>query len=385
MDITTKAADNIRILAASMVEKAKSGHPGGAMGGADFINVLYSEFLEYDPNNPRWEARDRFFLDPGHMSSMLYSVLCCAGKFSLDELKQFRQWGSPTPGHPEVDIDRGIENTSGPLGQGHAYAVGAAIAAKFLKARFGNVMGHTIYAFISDGGVQEEISQGAGRIAGHLGLNNLIMFYDSNDIQLSTGTDAVTSENVKLKYESWNWRVIEIDGNDAAQIRKALTEAKAENEKPTLIIGKTIMGKGVRKADGSSFERQCATHGMPLSECGASYEESIKNLGGNPENPFVIFEETKHLYAKRAAELETIVAKKKMEKAQWAKGNPTLAEKLETYFSDKTPNVNWDAIVQKPNQSTRAASATVLAELAKQVGNMIVSRDRKSTRLNSSH
>jgi Transketolase len=373
MDITTKAADNIRILAASMVEKAKSGHPGGAMGGADFINVLYSEFLEYDPNNPRWEARDRFFLDPGHMSSMLYSVLCCAEKFSLDELKQFRQWGSPTPGHPEVDIDRGIENTSGPLGQGHAYAVGAAIAAKFLKARFGNVMGHTIYAFISDGGVQEEISQGAGRIAGHLGLDNLIMFYDSNDIQLSTGTDAVTSENVKLKYESWNWHVIEIDGNDAAQIRKALTEAKAENEKPTLIIGKTIMGKGVRKTDGSSFERQCATHGMPLSECGASYEESIKNLGGNPENPFVIFEETKRLYAKRAAELEAIVAKKKMEKAQWAKGNPTLAEKLETYFFGKTPNVNWNAIVQKPNQSTRAASATVLAELAKQVGNMIVS------------
>jgi len=136
--LMNKAADNIRILAASMVEKAKSGHPGGAMGGADFINVLYSEYLIYDPNNPAWEGRDRFFLDPGHMSPMLYSVLAMSGKFSMDELAQFRQWGSPTPGHPEVDVQRGIENTSGPLGQGHAYAVGAAIAANFCRANLGN-------------------------------------------------------------------------------------------------------------------------------------------------------------------------------------------------------------------------------------------------------
>jgi len=368
-----RAADNIRILAASAVEKAKSGHPGGAMGGADFINVLYSEFLEYDPKNPKWEGRDRMFLDPGHMSPMLYSVLACAGKYSMDELAQFRQWNSPTPGHPEVDIMRGVENTSGPLGQGHTYAVGAAIAAKFLQARFGAVMSQTIYTFISDGGVQEEISQGAGRLAGHLGLNNLIMFYDSNDIQLSTETKAVTTENTAQKYASWGWKIIEINGNDAEQIRAALTEAKAEKEKPTLIIGKTIMGKGACKVDGSSFENQCATHGMPLSEGGASYVESIKNLGGNPENPFVIFEETKALYAKRAAELETIVAAKYAAKAEWANANPELAAKLETFFSGKAPIVNWDAVVQKPGQATRAASATVLAELAKQVENMVVS------------
>ncbi|MFW9598237.1 MAG: thiamine pyrophosphate-dependent enzyme, partial [Paludibacter sp.] len=306
IQILNRAADNIRILAASAVEKAKSGHPGGAMGGADFINVLYSEFLEYDPKNPKWEGRDRFFLDPGHMSPMLYSVLACTGKFSMDELSQFRQWGSPTPGHPEVDIMRGIENTSGPLGQGHVYGVGAAIAAKFLKARFGEVMGQTIYAYISDGGIQEEISQGAGRLAGHLGLDNLIMFYDSNDIQLSTETKDVTSEDVAMKYTAWGWKVIEINGNDAEAIRAALKEAKAETAKPTLIIGKTIMGKGARKADGSSFENQCATHGMPLSECGASYAESIKVLGGDPENPFVLFPETVELYAKRAAELEQI-------------------------------------------------------------------------------
>ncbi len=369
--ILNRAADNIRILAAAAVEKAKSGHPGGAMGGADFINVLFSEFLEYDPKNPKWEGRDRFFLDPGHMSPMLYSVLACSGKFKLDELAQFRQWDSPTPGHPEVDVMRGIENTSGPLGQGHTYAVGAAIAAKFLKARFGDVMNQTIYAYISDGGVQEEISQGAGRLAGHLGLNNLVMFYDSNDIQLSTGTEAVTSENTAAKYQAWGWKVIEINGNDAEQIRAALKEAKAETEKPTIIIGKTIMGLGARKADGSSFENQCATHGMPLGESGASFAESVKNLGGNPENPFVIFEETKELYAKRAAELEVIVGAKNAAKAAWAKANPELAAKLDFFFSGKI-NVNWDAVVQKPGQATRAASATVLAELAKQVENMIV-------------
>jgi transketolase len=371
IELLNKAADNIRILAAAMVEKAKSGHPGGAMGGADFMNVLFSEFLEYDPENPTWESRDRFFLDPGHMSTMLYSVLAFSGKFTLDELAQFRQWGSPTPGHPELDVMRGIENTSGPLGQGHTYAVGAAIAAKFLKARFGDVMNQTIYAYISDGGVQEEISQGAGRIAGHLGLDNLIMFYDSNNIQLSTETKAVTSENTAEKYKAWGWKVIEIDGNDAAQIRQALTEAKAEKERPTLIIGKTVMGKGIRKADGSSFENQTSTHGMPISECGASFEETIKHLGGDPEHPFVIFEETKALYEKRKNELKEIVARKKTAKEAWAKEHPDLAKKLESFFSGKAPEVDWEAIVQQPNKSTRAASATVLGELAKQVENMI--------------
>jgi transketolase len=370
-EILNRAADNIRILAAAAVEKAKSGHPGGAMGGADFINVLYTEFLEYDPKNPKWEGRDRMFLDPGHMSPMLYSVLACTGKYTMEELAQFRQWDSPTPGHPEVDIMRGVENTSGPLGQGHTYAVGAAIAAKFLKARFGEVMSQTIYAYISDGGVQEEISQGAGRLAGHLGLDNLIMFYDSNDIQLSTETKDVTSENTAQKYLAWGWKVIEINGGDVVEIRAALNEAKAETTKPTLIIGKTIMGKGARKADGSSFENQCATHGMPLSECGASFDESIKVLGGDPQNPFVLFPETVELYAKRAEELAVIAANKQAAKAEWAKANPELAAKLDFFFSGKT-NMNWDAVVQKPGQATRAASATVLSDLAKQVENMVV-------------
>src|SRR5574344_376530 len=365
-----KAADNIRLLAASMVEKANSGHPGGAMGGADFINVLYSEFLEYDPQNPRWEGRDRFFLDPGHMSAMLYSVLACTGKYSLEDLAQFRQWDSVTPGHPEVDVMRGVENTSGPLGQGHTFAVGAAIAAKFLKSKFGQMMNQSIYAYISDGCAQEERSPGAGRLAGHLGLNNLIMFYDSNDIQLSTETNAVTSENVAQKYAAWGWRVIEINGNDANKIREALKAAKAEAEKPTIIIGKTIMGKGGRKADNSSFERNCETHGAPFG--GDAYINTVKNLGGNPENPFVFFEETKAIYAKRAEELKVLVAQKQAEKAAWTKANPELAAKMELFFSGKAPKVDWSLVEQKANQSTRTASATVLASLAKQVENMVV-------------
>ena len=369
--LMNRAADNIRILAASMVEKANSGHPGGAMGGADFVNVLFSEFLVYDPQNPRWEGRDRFFLDPGHMSPMLYSVLAFTGKYTLDELKQFRQWGSPTPGHPEVNVDRGVENTSGPLGQGHTYAVGAAIAAKFLKARFGEVMNQTIYAYISDGGIQEEISQGAGRIAGTLGLDNLIMFYDSNDVQLSTNTEDVTTENVAMKYEAWDWKVITINGNDPDEIRKALTEAKAEKNRPTLIIGKTTMGKGARRADGSSYEADCATHGAPLG--GDAYVNTIKNLGGNPENPFTIFPEVAELYAKRAEELKKIVADKYAAKAEWAKANPEKAAKLAEFFSGKAPKVNWDAIEQKAGGATRAGSATVLGALATQVENMIVS------------
>lgn len=365
-----RAADNIRILTAAMVEKAKSGHPGGAMGGADFINVLFSEFLVYDPENPFWEGRDRFFLDPGHMSPMLYSVLCMAGKYSMEDLKNFRQWGSCTPGHPERDIERGIENTSGPLGQGHTFAVGAAMAAKFLKARLGDVMNQTIYAFISDGGIQEEISQGAGRTAGYFGLDNLIMFYDSNDIQLSTECDAVSTEDVAKKYEAWNWEVITIDGNDPDQIREALKAAKAVVGKPTLIIGKTIMGKGARKADGSSYERCCATHGAPLG--GDAYINTIKNLGADVENPFVIFPEVQELYAKRKEELKAIVAERYAEKEKWGKEHPELLEKLNLWFSGKLPQINWEAIEQKPDGATRTASATCLGVLAEHVENMIV-------------
>ena len=365
------AADNIRVLAASMVEKAKSGHPGGAMGGADFINVLYSEYLRYDPDCPQWKGRDRFFLDPGHMSPMLYSQLALIGRFTIEELQQFRQWGSPTPGHPEVDVKRGIENTSGPLGQGHVFAVGAAIAAKFLAARTGNPLfsKETIYAYISDGGIQEEISQGAGRIAGTLGLDNLIMFYDSNEIQLSTECGDVSAEDTAMKYRAWGWNVLEINGNDCDQIRAALDAAKAESSRPTLIIGKCVMGKGARKEDNSSYERNCKTHGAPLG--GDAYRNTILNLGGNPDDPFRIRPEVKELYARRAEELRKVVAEGVAEETAWAAANPEMAENVEKWFSGAAPELDWSVVKQKAGAPTRNASATVLGMLAEQVPNMI--------------
>lgn len=370
IQVMNHAADNIRILAASMVEKAKSGHPGGAMGGADFINVLFSEYMVWDPTDPTWTGRDRFFLDPGHMSPMLYSALTLQGRFTLDEIQELRQWGSPCAGHPELDVVRGIENSSGPLGQGHAMAAGAAVAEKFLEARLGStMMQHTIYAYISDGAVQEEISQGVGRLAGVLGLNNLIMFYDSNDIQLSTECNEVMQEDTAAKYRAMNWNVIEINGSDVAQIRKALDAAKQEQERPTLIIGKTVMGKGALKADGSSYEHNVKTHGAPLGD--GAYVNTIKHLGGDPENPFVIFDDVKKLYADRAEELKAVVAKRKAAEAAWAKENPELKAQMDEWFSGKAPKVDWSKVEQKEGSATRAASAACLAELAKQVPNMI--------------
>ena len=371
-DLMNHAADNIRLLAVSMVEKAKSGHPGGAMGGADFINVLFSEFLVFDPDQPTWEGRDRFYLDPGHMSPMLYSALALQGKYTIDDLKTFRQWATICPGHPERDIIHGIENTSGPLGQGHTYAVGAAIAEKFLEARLGStMMQHKIYAYISDGGVQEEISQGAGRIAGLFKLNNLIMFYDANEIQLSTECDVVMRENTRMKYESWGWNVLEINGNDPDEIRAALILANKEENRPTLIIGHTVMAKGARKEDGSSYERSVKTHGAPLG--GGAYENTVKNLGGDLNDPFVVFDDVKELYEKRNAELREIVKERHAAEEEWRKANPEKAEQMKAWFSGDAPKVDWSALVQKRDVATRVASANCLGVLAEQVPNMVCS------------
>lgn len=372
IQLMTRAADNIRTLAVSMVEKANSGHPGGAMGGADFINVLFSEYLIYDPDDATWAGRDRFYLDPGHMSPMLYATLTLQGKFSIDDLKNFRQWGSPTTGHPERDVTRGIENTSGPLGQGHTFAAGAAVAEKFLETKLGSVMmQHKIYAYISDGGIQEEISQGTGRLAGALGLNNLIMFYDSNDIQLSTECNAVTAENTATKYESWGWNVITINGNDVAEIRQALDKALQEKERPTLIIGNTIMGKGALQADGSSYERNVKTHGAPLG--GDAYKNTIENLGGDIHHPFAIAEDVQALYDNRAEELRKIVAQRHAAEDQWKAQHPEKATQMKEWFSGNAPKVDWSSLTQKAGAATRNASSACLSLLAEQVPNMVCS------------
>lgn len=367
------AADNIRALIAAMVERSKSGHPGGAMGGADFIDILFRKFLVYDPKDPEWMGRDRFFLDPGHMSPMLYSVLALTGKYSMEELREFRQLGSVTPGHPELDVKRGVENSSGPLGQGQAMAVGCAIAERILASRFGEVVAHKTYAYISDGGVQEEISQGSGRIAGTLGLHNLIMFYDANDVQLSTKVHQVTSEDTAAKYRAWGWNVMEIDGSDEAQITDALERANEEKSRPTLIIGKTVMARKVIGKDGSSLEGFVSTHGQPLSKAGADVSATIKALGGDPENPWQIFEEVKVAYEKRRLELAQIVEARKKEYIKWALENMESRDLLGEYYNKEIPELNWDEIEFKPNIATRTASSDILGFLARAIPNMVVS------------
>lgn len=371
-NISLRAADNIRILAAAMVEKAKSGHPGGPMGGADFIHVLYAEFLNYDPADMQWSLRDRFFLDAGHMSAMLYAQQTLLGNYSMDDIRNFRQWGSPTPGHPELDVARGIENTSGPLGLGHAFGIGAAIAERFLAARFGEVVAHKTFIYISDGGIQEEISQSAGRIAGHLGLGNIVMFYDANDIQLSTPVNVVTSENTAMKYEAWGWHVLSIDGNDHEAIRAALRAGIAETERPTLIIGKTVMGKGARTADGASFEGEVELHGQPLSGAGASFEKTIAGLGGTPEQPFEIFPDVAAHYQEVVEMKKRAAKRRKTAFKNWEKANPELAARYRHFLSGKLPEIHWDQVQTKPNDATRNASGAVLSHLAGKVENMIV-------------
>ena len=372
-DINLQAADNIRALAVAMVEKAKSGHPGGPMGGADFMHILYSEFFNYDPSDMNWAFRDRFFMDAGHLSTLMYAQYYLLGNYAKDDVANFRQWGSITPGHPEVDVARGIENTSGPLGQGHTMGVGAAIASKFLQARFGDWINTKVYGFISDGGIQEEISQGAGRIAGHLGLSNFIMFFDSNDIQLSTSTDEVTTEDTAMKYEAWGWKVVTIDGHNHDEIRKALTDANNETEKPTLIIGKTIMGKGCVTADGSMFEGYCELHGQPISKTDADYEKTLLNLGANPEKPFDIYDDVEAFYKNLVSEKTASAAKKKAEINTWRNENEALADKLDFFFSGELPELDFSSIEHKAGLATRVASSNVLGYLADNVENMIVS------------
>ncbi len=372
--IDQKAADNLRVLSAAMVEKAKSGHPGGPMGGADFIHILYSEFLNFDPDNAAYPFRDRFYLDPGHLSALLYSQLSLIGNYSMDELAAFRQWGSPTPGHPELDLDRGVENTSGPLGLGHAFGAGSAIAERFLAERFGNAIEHDTYVYISDGGIQEEISQGVGRIAGFLGLSNLVMFYDANDIQLSTTVSDVMSEDTAKKYEAWNWNVITINGNDHDDIRKALKAAKANSTQPTLIIGKTVMAKGAVTAEGNSYENTIDTHGQPLSKTSADINKTIETLGGNPESPFQIFDDVATHYEAVLNQKRKDIQVKKDAVAAWEKANPKKAAQLTAFLNNETLNgVDFSKVAQKDNVATRAGSAAVLSFLADEVPNMIVS------------
>ena len=278
--ISRKAADNIRILALSMVKK-QIGATRRCYGRADFINVLYSEFCATTVGLCDALPTVSFSTPVICRNALRSASLAGHGRFRVEPIAS----GQPNTRHPDR-LAHAIENTLGPLGQGHAMALGAAIAERFLAARFGEWTAHKTYAYISDGAVEEEISQGVGRVAGHLGLSNFIMFYDSNNIQLSTTVDAVDTEDVAAKYRAWNWNVIEVDGSSAAELRSALLKANAETLRPTIIIGCTIMGCGAVDCNGGCFLNAKFRPRSANLACGSRSAATIKRLGGNPDDPF---------------------------------------------------------------------------------------------------
>jgi transketolase len=372
-ELILKAADNVRILSAAMVQKAKSGHPGGAMGAADAITLLFAEFLRFNPDQPSWMGRDRFFMDPGHMSPLLYSELALTGFMGLSDLAEFRQLNSETPGHPELAVHRAIENSSGPLGLGHGMALGTAIAERFMVERFGDIVSHKTVVLISDGGVQEEIAYGVGRVAGHLQLSNLILFYDANEVQLSCKTKDVMCFDVASQYKAWGFRVFEVDGTDLNALRQAFQAAWAETERPVIVIGHTIMAKGAIAEDGTSYEGQVSTHGQPLNAAGASTEATVARLGGNPQDPFQIFPEVKKAFASRLDELRAQVKEWEKKKSTWDKENAELSARLDSWLSGQGPRLNLSDLPIKEGVATRVSSGSVLAHLAENYKNIICS------------
>jgi transketolase len=356
-----------------MVQKAKSGHPGGAMGSTEFFSVLFKEFLKFNPKDPYWRARDRFFMDPGHMSPAFYSALCFTKRLTTEDLKEFRQLGSRTPGHPDLDILRGVENTSGPLGLGHGLALGCAIAERVLVNRFGKLFEHKTISLLSDGTIQEEIAYGVGRIAGHLKLSNLIFYFDSNRIQLSSPTDEVISHSIAAQYESWGWRVYSIDGHNADELRKAFSNAYSETDKPVLIIGNSIMGKGIKDAENNAFENEVSTHGQPIDAAGASTAQTITSLGGDPENPFVVWPDVEEAFSQRLEELQKEADSWMYRFETWKQTYPALAQELENWQNNRAPALDLSVIPQKQGVATRVNSGVILAWLAENQKNMVCS------------
>ncbi|MCL6444041.1 MAG: transketolase, partial [Alicyclobacillus sp.] len=263
--IDNLAVQTIRTLSIDQVEKAKSGHPGLPMGAAPMAYVLWTRFMRFNPKNPGWFNRDRFVLSAGHGSALLYSLLhLCGFDVSLDDLKAFRQWGSKTPGHPEYGHTPGVDATAGPLGQGFAMAVGMALTERFLAAKFNKpefpLVDHYTYVLAGDGDMMEGVQAEAASLAGHLGLNRLIVLYDSNDVSLDGPLDWSFSENVRERFRSYGWNVLRVeDGNSLEEIEQALAEARQETERPTLIEVKTVIGYGAPTKQGTH-----KAHGEPL-------------------------------------------------------------------------------------------------------------------------
>ncbi|HXL02053.1 MAG TPA: transketolase [Candidatus Atribacteria bacterium] len=364
----------IRMLALDMVQKAKSGHPGLPLGAAPLGYVLFRRIMKHNPRNPRWFNRDRFILSAGHGSALLYALLYLSGyeKMSIEELKNFRQWGSRTPGHPERCIDCGIETTTGPLGQGFATGVGVAIAEAHLAARFNRpefpIIDHYTYALVSDGDLMEGVAQEAASLAGHLKLGKLIYLFDNNRVSLSGETAICFTENIKMHFEAYGWQVLEVkDGNDLEELTQAVEEAQKDKSHPSLIMVSTHIGYGSPKQD--KFE----VHGSPLKP--EEVLETKKFFGWPPDQDFHIPEEALN-------HMREIIKKGEEKEGEWnslfssyAREFPELAQELTMLMKGELPP-GWDKDLPvfdpaSGSVATRSAGGKILNALADKISYLI--------------
>lgn len=369
----TLTINSMRVLAAEAIQKANSGHPGLPLGAAPMAYELWAKHMNHNPKNPNWVNRDRFVLSAGHGSMLLYSLLHLFGYgLTVEDLKQFRQWGSLTPGHPEYRHTVGIETTTGPLGAGFATGVGMAMAEANLAARFNkdgfNVIDHSVYTIVGDGCMMEGITSEAASLAGTLGLGKLIAFYDSNSISIEGSTDIAFREDVAKRYEAYNWQVLKVaDGNDIDAIGKAIEEAKANSAQPSLIIVTTQIGFGCPAKQGKA-----SAHGEPL---GADNIKAMKeNFGWPVDREFYVPDEV-------YTNMETFLSSAAAKEAAWnetyasyKKAYPEVAAQLEVQLSGEVDMAALDAddfwtFPAKPN-ATRAISGDVIQKLVKIIPNM---------------
>ncbi len=365
-----KVASSVRLLAMDAIQAANSGHPGMPLGCAELGALLYGELLRHDPADPAWLDRDRFVLSAGHGSTFLYSLLHLSGyPLALDDLKRFRQVGSPCAGHPEYGMIPGIETTTGPLGQGLATAVGMAIAESMLAARFNTpsrkIFDHMTYVIAGDGCLMEGVSAEASSLAGHLGLGKLVVFWDSNSISIDGSTDLTFTEDVRARYAAYGWRVATGSMYDYEGIARMVAEAKAAGDRPTLIALESVIGKGAPTMAGSH-----KVHGSPLGD-----EEIAKAktaMGVDPALKFHVFPEARTYFTGRAKAFSAARAAWMTEFDAWRKENPALAAELDAYMAGK-PVAPFAAPAFGPADkvATRNASGKALAAVAASRPNLV--------------
>ncbi|MDQ1238837.1 MAG: transketolase [Thermodesulfobacteriota bacterium] len=372
-EIDLLAVNTIRMLAADAVQQAKSGHPGMPLGAASMAYVLWNRFLRFSPANPRWPNRDRFILSAGHGSALLYALLHLSGyDISLEEIQRFRQWGSKTPGHPEYNLDLGVECTTGPLGQGFGMGVGMATAERFLADRYNRpgyeIMDHFTYAIVSDGDLMEGVASEAASLAGHLGLGKIVYFYDDNRISIEGSTSLTFTEDVGKRFQAYGWHVLRVaDGNDLVTIEAAIKEARAEQKRPSLIMVSTHIGFGSPKQDSAS------SHGEPLGE--EALLATKQNLGWPQDKRFHVPESVKTKFQDASARGNRLAAQWSALFEQYRGSYGDAATEFETVWTGGLP-AGWDEEIPQfqSNQApiaTRSASGKILNGISKRVPNLL--------------